>query len=596
MDGEDAEGQPIHLLTPILQCKISLPYVQEGPDALNFTTTRDKGNIGTVSIEFATLGSQNSLMTALVSQSVVFVTAMKKHIEDYFMSLLGKLQAAHTAISSVPYGWYKEKGVEAGFAYGGIIHRCDGGVQPAGRPDPKMRAKYDPTGQASPWFEAVKLVTDEKRPELDTIIASAFAGPLMPFTQQHGAMLHVYGQTGSHKSSALRCAAAVFGRPQLTVLKQDASHKAIINMASQLKNFTIYWDEIQDEIHLKKQKAVLHMAAEGGGGIYMKRDRTQADQESWDTMIVCAANASFVDYMVGKQKTTAAGLVRVLEYVCNRVPENAPGQIFQLDMDTALKKLEDNYGMVGQMYADFLAKNCIAVQKAVTAVHTDIIKATGSKQPERFWTALYAAIVTGAMLANTLGATLDVQAIKKFLHGVILANRERVKDEQLEGGTDDNTERQMTRFFKYCNNQEVYTDYATTGVKGRPPVIKVLHTPQFVRDALQVQWAVKAGLLLVSRDAIMDWCRTPLENIPPNHIFRGLKDHFGATTTQGSIAGGTPFAKGRETIFVIPVDAKSPFYEILMAFEPKPVVSVVASTPVSVLPSTGPSPRQLSQP
>jgi uncharacterized protein (DUF927 family) len=116
--------------------------------------------------------------------------------------------------------------------------------------DDEFRSWYTPVGQREAWIKACKLLTDRKRPELDAIIAIAFAAPLMAFSGTlYGGVLSVWGDPGTAKSTAQQVAAAVWGHPKQTRESLTSTAKSVQGRLGRTRNLPAYWDDIQDERH-----------------------------------------------------------------------------------------------------------------------------------------------------------------------------------------------------------------------------------------------------------------------------------------------------------------------------------------------------------
>ena len=74
----------------------------------------------------------------------------------------------------------------------------------------------------------------------------------------------------------------------------------------------------------------------------------------WQTLLTACSNASFVEFLAKKQKSTTAGMRRVLEFEYNKQP-NEPGIVDATDASKIFSQLEHNYGMIGVEYARMLA-------------------------------------------------------------------------------------------------------------------------------------------------------------------------------------------------------------------------------------------------
>lgn len=566
---------------------ISFPWAQKNPSKLVFITSVSLGETRAVALETGDMATTARMLDALFNQDVLVGEGMDKYVRDFTVALLEKLWNAQQAISTVPFGWYEENGIKKGFAHGGTLYRSDGTKQQAGVADPQLQLVYAPTGSDKPWHDALKIITDQNRAELETIVAAAFGSPLMPFTGQSGCMVAAYSSaSGIGKSTALTVGQAVWGHAKKAKEVSLSTPKSLLRKAGMLGNIPIFWDELKDTEALEYMDKVLRVLSEG-----IEQNRLNSSVElqtrgTWNLLFVCCLNASFIDFVVQKNKTTPAGMYRVFEFKVLPPPGwpdhiTGPGRVNGLDVDRSMAELERHYAHMGSKYAEWLANNIAYVDKLVQATTNDFRAAVGCQQSERFWAATCGSIIAGATIANTLGAPLNVPAIRAFLTLSFYANRQRVKDEHTEGGTPTNTEHQLSQFFKDHTDEQIWVSATHTGA-GRPPAVVVYREPAKDRGTqVNIRWSVGDRRLVISKQKLVDWLTE--KDITVTHVLNGLKDHFNADVKELTVGAGTNFRAMREASLVIPVPVGSPFENLLLQYGP-PVKPSSSDTDVGAKP------------
>ena len=574
LDPVDEEASPVPLYLPLFSCRLSMPWAQKGPYALNFTTTMDKNKVtgkwhmAGASLTHETIqGGGIDLWKTLGRQGVKLVPENKRYLEGFLMSWYTKMHDADEAAMSVPFGWWSPGGKRHGFVFGGLVMKDDGTESPSGMGDTHLREAYQPTGDTQPWIDACKMVTDQKRPELDAIIAGAFAAPLMVVPAEYSALLSAWGATGVGKSTAMKVGLSVWGHPKLTKEVTSSTSKSVIHKMGQIRNLPVYWDEIKNKKAQIQVFETFFSGSEGTGPSRLTSNIEQRARSDWQTMMVICSNISFVDHIVGEQRTTTAGIYRVFEYYIGSSGFNAPGQIDAMDASRLTQALEDNYGVVGMEYAALLAKDPVAADAFTLSVCKKFSAEIKATKEERFWVALCGTLLAGAFYANSLGAQIDLAALNTFLLMTYEKNRERMKDEGVEGGTRINTEEALTGFLKAHVENTLYTDTFPQG-KGRPKPVTDIFGPDPHRPRpIHVQWVIDERKLRISRPEFFDYLQE--KSTSPIQIMNGLKDFFRASLSYAVLGAGTVHGGGQEHIITIPIPKNSPLEAQLLVHQKK---------------------------
>lgn len=569
---------------PLFHCKLYDPWVQAWPDALNFITSADKGSYAEVCLEKKKMTAME-LERVLLDARVLHVPENMKYVRSFIMSWLGKLQNAAAAHTNVPFGWHMDGNTCKGFSYGSILYKPDGSRGPVGLIDPKLRAKYGPTGDVDCWWEAYRTIRNQERIGLQVVMASAFAAPLMFGSGQYCVLMSVFGDSGANKSSAARVAAAVWGSPKLTKENENATEKSVLQTLGQIKHLPYFWDEIKNDQAQKKAYNVLYMGTGGAEGSRLNADVTQRDKGDWQTIVGIFSNPCFGNYILKENPNTTAGLMRVFEWEEKEPPKGGPGQISVSDADRIFDKLDRNFGQIGKEYSAFLGANHDLVYQHVSQEGRWFEKAVEDPKrntnAERFWIAFASAIQSGAEFANQyIGTDFDLDEMRIFLVQKILAMRARSREENVQGGSAEHTEDMLTNFLKYEERATCATKGAPPLKPGTPGIINIDHAPQN-GVAVQVQWINGPNPeLRFSKKEFYRWLGQPDVKGDTRAIMEGLKKHYGAIVKRGTLAAGTNLAHGAEPLVFMPVPNGDGIGEMM---PDKPVdMSVMLANPDAV--------------
>lgn len=565
-----ANGEKITTLLQLFLCKLDQPWAESGnPDALNFRTTTDFNNFNDARVTHPEMSSFQ-FKFVLATQKVKIVADNARWLEGFFLSWLAKLHSLKAAAQSQPYGWYRENGARRGFVYDSKLLMDTGEVLSATAGDATLKGWYTPVGQLQPWFDAVKLITDQKRPGLEVMVAQAFAGPIFAMTGQTGAMLSIFGESGSHKSHAIACGVAVWGDPKKAKETPASTVKQVEHRMGLLRQIPTYWDEIWEEKDMARVLTVVGQIAYGSEGGRLTSDIKMRDKGTWDTVISIASNRSFKEYAIKMRPSDAAALNRVLEIEVNRPDPSAQGLISTTDAARTLQLLETNYGAMGSRYAAHLARHHAAIDARVAACCKEIEQRHNATNDERLWVAQVGATIVGAELANQLGASFNLELLRDFLHETFDANRHGKIEANVEANSEASSDEILGEYLKARTQNMLWTEGFFAGM-GKPTGINVLNSPEqrgFAgKWAVQVHWDVERKELLISRPDLRKWI-SEQPNMSILATVRGIIKTYGGRETALVLGRGTKYALKQEKVIVIPVSKHNApdLWDTLMAY------------------------------
>lgn len=529
------------------------PSIQVFPVyTLNFMTVTEHGRVTQISIPLKEASSKDSLRKVLWAQGLPLREHESKNAMEFFVSWIEKLQKTKSAVvSASPYGWSVDnKGHLEGFVFGGSMWMPTGD-RAAAMPDPVLERRYRPTGGIEPWIEAAKLITDQRRPALDAILASSFAAPLIRFCNEPGVLMSTYSQgSGIGKTTALKVAQAVWGNPIRAMQGLDDTENFIFGKVGQLQSLPMYWDELKtDEQHKRFVKLVFKLTSRKEKD-RMTQSANMRESGTWQTLLVSASNDSIMDHVIQQTKQTAAGVYRVFEYEV--LPAQTPrGQIDQADASRIVGKLDDNYGHVGLEYARYLGSNHQTIEKDVA----DFYKAVGLEMKvvneERYWRVMVACLLKGAEYSNKLGFTdIDGKGLKAFLFDVV----NQLRASRSKSPVDLTDEFNVTAVVgQYLTTQRarhtLWTNKIHNG-RGKPPANSI----KIVRDASRLEAIVahvgqEDKILRLSSHFFLKWLRE--EGYSTTIVMKAMEKELAIKQIRGRMGAGTDLAGSAEYLLEV---------------------------------------------
>lgn len=526
------------------------------PVVLMFATTKN-GIERTISITSgAETASKDQFRKRMHEQNILIQENETNAVKEFLVAWIGKLQdiKAYDADDVPAFGWVTKDGNLAGFSYN---RNCwsSGQPLPAAGADPTLSKYYTPAGQLSIWQRASKLITDQRRPTLDAILASAFAAPLVRFTGQPGLLMGAYStESGNGKTTALKVAQSVWGDPVKALQGLDDTLVSIFIKAGTLRSLPLYWDEIKGKESSDKFAKLAFQLSSGKEKSRGTQSVTLRDVGSWQTLLVSATNDSLMDAISRQAGATTAGLYRIFEYVVDPVDGSMPGRINIGEAADITTKLNDNYGFPGLEYAKFLGKNFNTIGPEVLKYQNDLMVTLKGTSEERFWFATMACLTMGAKYANQLKLTdIDEDALVKFLGATLTKMRGLRQDTQTDLTNTMNVSDLLAEFLAENRARNTLKTENIHLSAGKPPAAKIINDVSRL-DSLRVHIGGN-GVLRISSTAFSNWLQTAGHS--RHVVMEALKREFGATITKARLGAGTQFVGAQQYLIEINTNANA---------------------------------------
>ncbi len=497
-----------------------------------------------VSINCGTIGGP-MMRQVLGEQGVLYKD--QKLMGDFLLAWKDKL-ATTKVTQSVPFGWFNKEGKPQGFVYGGKMFTPNGDL-PAQCADHTTFNTFSPQGSPDAWEHCSKIMAKEDRPEMDTILAAAFASPLVRFTGHNGLMLSVYSlDSGVGKTTTMEIAQAVWGHSVKGKSTLEDTPLSVANKAGKLQSLPILWDEVKGAEQARKLVGLTFQISMGKEKARLKADISQRDVGDWQLMLVTASNESLLDHIAEHTSGTTAGIYRCFQFEIQREEFKHKGGISR-----EVGELKYNYGHAGMKYAEFLGKNYDRVDAEMGTMIKTLEKKLKSKADERFWVATVACLLLGAMYANELKLTqIDEKKFSKFLLKKFDDMRAQKKDLRVDMRDQDNIGELLTQFLKQMQGRNtLYTNKIHTG-PGKPSGIKALTDISRIEN-VQVHYGVDDHKLRISVAALRKWLQA--DKRQSSSFKQVMEQEFGAKIIDGYLGSGTPVAgiKAKERIYHLDV-------------------------------------------
>lgn len=554
----------------LFACKIYDPWTQalEGDNrALNFTVSLDIGHYKECSLTNSQMSSE-TCNRELRAQSVNTWEPNRQHLGTFFMHWLGKLHAEAASRDAVSMGWLvdKESAKPKGFSYGGTFYGVDGTRQKAGIGDPRMMEVWSPRGNIDVWLQCCKSITDQNRPEIEILVAAGFASPLAFMTGKYNSMLAACcSDSGVYKTTAARTGMAIWGNPKFGCEMEGATLGGVLNKAGLIRNLPIVWDEIAHAVNLEKVGNFLRLSTQGAEGSRLTSDIKQQRRGEWQLMSILCSNYSIGNFISAQDPTTAASLLRVLEWHPKPMDPSNPARMATVDADRLYGALDYNYGHIGARFIEMVTTNFQATDDMIVAQSKSLEAEWKMTNRERYWGAMASTVLVAATLANELGCEFHVDGIKECLHAAVIDNRTRIGEEVQSVDSPENITDLLTAFLQAMQKHIIVRE--PDGLNGfRMPIKPEVGVP------CHVEWDAGMQILKLSKGMFRSWVSVPTNRQGPGwnprQATKALQNKFKADPgARLTIGAGTRWRVIQSAVIAIPISGNPELEGMLKALQ-----------------------------
>lgn len=543
----ETDDAGVQHLRPICDYVFEKPWLQAEPPIFNFTTLTHKGRERQIRVPYEVILDKNQMPKTIARQGVLLHHDEIRPVAEFMVSWIERMKAdAQHVVQNQPFGWAVNNGKVTGFVFAGHVWSGDA-PRPAGVPDPVLAAQYNPSGELDAWRKAASMITSQRRPALDAIVAAAFAAPLVRFTGQTGLLMSTYStQSGIGKSTALKVGQAVWGHPQKAIQSLNDTQNSVLKKIGDIKNLPLFWDELKTKEDTTKFVNMAFQLAQGKEKSRLASDTTYREPGTWQTLLCSTSNDSIMAHIVDGTRTTAAGLYRVFEFT---VPPSQNWLMLPTEAQLLTAALNENYGYAGLEFAQFLGANHERVALEVATFSKMIEKKHDVKADERFWLALVSVIVIGAKLANEIGLTdFDLRGLSTFMMERFNGMRGERSRTHVDIDKGDNVLGYLAR---YLNEHKRHYSITTSSIhrgSGRPPAhvpgtpvgpqhVMLRGNSELNLRSLRIQIGEDDHWIRMAKVPFEEWLRE--QEVTPTTILRALEARFGVKDVRGRLCAGT---------------------------------------------------------
>ena len=261
-----------------------------------------------------------------------------------------------------------------------------------------------PKGSLKEWQEVANIYNQEGFEPHAFGFFTAFGAPLLKHLNLRGAIINLVNNTsGTGKSTVLKMCNSVYGHPDELMLQWKDTMNSMIHRLGIMNNLPVTIDEIT-KLSGDHFSDLAYGISQGRGKNRMQQhaNSERVNLTKWSTIALCSSNASFQDKLAALKATPDGEFMRLFEYRIEMTEK-----ISKEDADVIFNKLYSNYGHAGHEYIKYLVGNLEDAISTVLQVQQKIDEEIGLTNRERFWSAIVACNIAGALMAKDLGIIPD---------------------------------------------------------------------------------------------------------------------------------------------------------------------------------------------
>lgn len=262
----------------------------------------------------------------------------------------------------------------------------------------------EPVGTLEGWQEVIKVYDQEGFEPHAFGFFTAFGAPLLKHLNLRGAIINLVNNTsGTGKSTILKACNSVYGHPDELMLQWKDTLNSMIHRLGIMNNLPVTIDEIT-KLSGDNFSDLAYGISQGRGKNRMQQhsNAERINLTKWATIALCSSNASFQDKLAALKATPDGEFMRLFEY---RIEQT--DILSKEEADVLFNKLYSNYGQAGQQYIKYLVDNLEDAIDTVIQVQQKLDEEIGLTNRERFWSAVVACNIAGALLAKDIGVLPD---------------------------------------------------------------------------------------------------------------------------------------------------------------------------------------------
>jgi hypothetical protein len=462
------------------------------------------------------------------------ITTFGKDVDklmSYTAAWINELQQTTTASEAhQQFGWTNDDMTE--FVLGDQLITSSGAeYNPPSSKTAGLIDAFKPKGTSTRSREILDFYDREGMELQQFVVCGGFGSILMPLTGLYSLGVHLFGNTGGGKTTAMFAGTSIWGDPRpLTLTKKDTENSRM-NRAEVMHNMMLNTDEMTN-VKGQGVSDYAYQLSEGtqknrmAGGGNMERVRGKP----WRLLAFSTGNVSFYAQMAMAKGDTKAEMQRLLEL---RVDEMPKMDVDPITSENLYKDVQNNYGHFGPEFVQYVINNKDVIAADYARVKAKLDKAAGLNNVNRFWSGGCSAVLAGALAAKRLGLiSYDLKKLYQWVVRMLIRVKAFVDDSTASVQT------LVTEFAteNWSNILKIKSSETNRSPDGITPMVIPEQNP---RGTFVARFETDTNMFYIVPKAFKTWLGE--QKLDYTSTIEGMTKEMGAKRVQIRLAKGTSF-------------------------------------------------------
>jgi hypothetical protein len=462
------------------------------------------------------------------------ITTFGKDVDklmSYTAAWINELQQTTTASEAhQQFGWTNDDMTE--FVLGDQLITSSGAeYNPPSSKTAGLIDAFKPKGTSTRSREILDFYDREGMELQQFVVCGGFGSILMPLTGLYSLGVHLFGNTGGGKTTAMFAGTSIWGDPRpLTLTKKDTENSRM-NRAEVMHNMMLNTDEMTN-VKGQGVSDYAYQLSEGtqknrmAGGGNMERVRGKP----WRLLAFSTGNVSFYAQMAMAKGDTKAEMQRLLEL---RVDEMPKMDVDPITSENLYKDVQSNYGHFGPEFVQYVINNKDVIAADYARVKAKLDKAAGLNNVNRFWSGGCSAVLAGALAAKRLGLiSYDLKKLYQWVVRMLIRVKAFVDDSTASVQT------LVTEFAteNWSNILKIKSSETNRSPDGITPMVIPEQNP---RNTFVARFETDTGMFYIVPKAFKTWLGE--QKLDFTSTIEGMTKEMGAKRVQIRLTKGTNF-------------------------------------------------------